>query len=65
MERVWKGQLPFFSLEKLQGLGLSEEEARKLRRELQRLDRYERRLWGRVRENEVTGIEIEDIPLLV
>lgn len=41
------------SLKALERLGLTREEAKRLRRELQRLDRYEKRLWKKARQNEV------------
>ncbi|RLC69905.1 MAG: hypothetical protein DRI26_08170 [Chloroflexi bacterium] len=48
-----------WDLKELRQMGLSPQEARKLKRELDTMRRNELRRWRRIREHEVVGLEID------
>ena len=53
---------PLFSLSMLRKLGMGKKKAQELSREIDRLDKYERRLWQRVNKNEINGADLERVP---
>ena len=48
-----------WDLKELRQMGLSPQEARKLKRELDTMRRNEMRRWRKIREHEVVGIEVD------
>ena len=48
-----------WDLKELRQMGLSTQEARKLKRELDTMRRNEMRRWRKIREHEVVGIEVD------
>jgi len=50
--RIW-------DLKELRQMGLSPQEARKLKRELDTMRRNEMRRWRKIREHEVVGLELD------